>query len=138
MKALLSFIFIAVLASSCSTYYMTPASLVSQLDKVNPEKITEAYDFRLGLAGVLLKNGKNFYNGIDSIEVTNKDGKSFKMQVTNHTSLKLTDNAGNYTIVFFDSMFKKDSMIFASKSHFFNLPVQRSINSLKKIETQIN
>jgi hypothetical protein len=138
MKPFFSLLCIAVLASSCSTYYLTPASLVSQLDKVNPEKITEAYDFRLGLAGVLLKKDKNFYNGIDSIEVTDKDGKPFKMQVTNHTSLKLTDNTGNYTTVFFDSMFKKDSMIFASKSHFFNLPVQRSINSLKKIETQIN
>jgi len=138
MKVFCFLLYIALFATSCKTYYMTPASLATQLEKVNPEKITDAYDFRLGLTGVLLKNGKNFYNGIDTIEVIDKDGKQVKMPVTTHTSLRLTDNTGQSTTVFFDSMFKKDSLIFASKSHFLNLPVKRNINSIKKIETQIN
>ncbi|WP_295719750.1 hypothetical protein [Mucilaginibacter sp.] len=138
MKVFCSLLVILLSATSCKTYYMTPASLTTQLENIKPEKITDAYDFRLGLTGVLLKNGKNFYNGIDSILVTDKDGKQVKIPVTVHTSLRLTDNTGQSVTVFFDSMFKKDSLIFASKSHFFNLPVKRNINSIKKIETQIN
>ena len=50
--------------TSCNTYYMTSNSLKQQMQKVDPNKISDAYDFRLGLLGVALKGGKNFYNGM--------------------------------------------------------------------------
>jgi len=115
---------------------MAPASLKSQLESINPEKITEAYDFRFGITGVLLKGGKNFYNGIDSIDVTDKNGKTSRLPVTSHMGVRLTDTAGHHVIVYFDSMFIKDSMVFASKSHFLTLPVHRNLYSLNKIEIQ--
>ena len=123
-------------AASCKTYYMTPTSLKQQLDNVNPEKITEAYDFRLGLTGILLKGGKNFYNGIDTIDVTEKNGKATRLPVTSHMGVRLTDTAGHSVIVYFDSMFIKDSLVFASKSHFLTLPIHRNIYSLSKVEVQ--
>ena len=60
--------------SSCSTYYMTSGSLKEQLQKIDPNKIDDSYDFRLGLIGVALKGGKNFYNGIDSVKCKDKHG----------------------------------------------------------------
>lgn len=117
---------------------MTPASLTNQLEKINPEKVNDAYDFRLGITGVLLKKGKNFYNGIDTIQVTDKDGNAIKLPVTPRTNVRLTDQFGQSVIVYFDSMFKKDSLIFASKSHFLNLPIRRSISTLNKVEIQAN
>jgi hypothetical protein len=137
MKLFFSLLIILLSAASCKTYYMTPASLTTQLENIKPEKVTDAYDFRLGLTGVLLKGGKNFYNGIDTIEVTDKDGKATRIPVTTHTNVRLTDKMGNSVIVYFDSMFKKDSLIFANKSHFLNLPIHRNIYSLNKIEVQM-
>ena len=138
MKTLLliAILFLTIL-SGCKTYYMTPDSLKQQLDNIDPEKISESYDFRLGLTGILLKgNSKNFYNGIQAIDVTDKSGKSYKLPVNSHTGVKMTDTAGKSVIVYFDSMFIKDSLVFASKSHFLTLPIHRNFYSLSKIEVQ--
>ncbi|MBN9382105.1 MAG: hypothetical protein J0H74_15155 [Chitinophagaceae bacterium] len=136
MKIPYLFLLTLLCAASCKTYYMTPASLKQQLDNINPEKINEAYDFRLGLTGILLKGGKNFYNGIDTISVTEKNGKETKLPVTTRMGVRLTDTAGHSVIVYFDSMFTKDSLVFASKSHFLTLPIHRNIYSLSKVEVQ--
>jgi len=136
MKVFTLLLMVLLATSSCKTYYMTPASLKSQLEDINPEKISESYDFRLGLAGILLKGKMNFYNGIDSIAVTDKQGMESRLPVTNHTGVRLTDTAGHSVIVYFDSMFIKDSLVFASKSHFLTLPIHRNLYSLSKVEIQ--
>jgi hypothetical protein len=136
MKVFTLSLIILVCAASCKTYHMAPASLKTQLENINPEKITEAYDFRLGLTGILLKGGKNFYNGIDTIDVTDNKGKAARLPVTSHTGVRLTDTAGHSVIVYFDSMFMKDSLVFASKSHFLTLPIHRNLYSLSKVEVQ--
>ena len=136
MKVFYPLLLVLLMATSCKTYYMTPASLKNQLENINPEKISESYDFRLGLAGVLLKGEKNFYNGIDTIGVTDKNGKEARLPVTNHTGVRLTDTTGHSVIVYFDSMFIKDSLVFASKSHFLTLPIHRNVYSLSKVEIQ--
>ena len=70
MKRLFSILTIIALSlTSCKTYYMSSNSLKEQLRNIDPNKISEAYDFRLGLVGVALKGGKNFYNGIDKIKI---------------------------------------------------------------------
>ena len=136
MKGSYLFLVILLCASSCTTYYMTPTSLKTQLENINPEKINDAYDFRLGLTGVLLKGGENFYNGIDTIDVTDKGGKAYRLPVTTHMGVRMTDTAGHSVIVYFDSMFIKDSLVFASKSHFLNLPIHRNVYALSKVEVQ--
>jgi hypothetical protein len=123
-------------ATSCKTYYMAPASLKEQLQQINPDKIYDAYDFRAGLIGVALK-GKNFYNGIDSIKVTDKNGKETYRRVTNKTGIRLTDAKGRRLQLYFDSVFLRDSLVYGSKSHFITLPVTpMNIDSLTKIEIQ--
>jgi hypothetical protein len=138
LQGISSLLIILLSAASCKTYYMTPASLKTQLENIKPEKVTDAYDFRLGLTGVLLKGGKNFYNGIDTIEVTDKKGKTIKLPVTTRVSARLTDKNDQSVIVYFDSMFKKDSLVFASKSHFLNLPIHRNLYSLNKVEILVD
>lgn len=112
MKTSILCLLLIVYATSCNTYYITTTSLKTQLERIDPEKISESYDFRLGLTGVLLKGQKNFYNGIDTVSVTDKNG------------------------VYFDSMFMKDSILFASKSHFLTLPIHRNFYLLRKVEVQ--
>jgi len=127
---------ILLTAASCKTYYMTPASLKTQLENIDPEKIREAYDFRLGITGVLLKSQRNFYNAIDTIDVTDKSGKGIRLPVTTHMAVRMTDTAGHRVQVYFDSMFIRDSLVFASRSHFLTLPIHRNIYSLSKVEVQ--
>ena len=82
MKRLFLILITATLSiTSCKTYYMTSGSLKEQLQNIDPNKIKDAYDFRLGLTGVLLKGGKNFYNGIDKIKVTDQVGKLNELKV---------------------------------------------------------
>jgi len=136
MKILCLLLIVLLSAASCKTYYMTPASLKSQLEKIDPEKVTDAYDFRLGLTGILLKGGKNFYNGIGVLDVTDKKGSPVHLTVNGRTNVRMTDSLGNSVIVYFDSMFIRDSLVFASKSHFLKLPIHRNVYSLNKVEVQ--
>lgn len=46
-----------LMLSACKMYYMTPSSLKEQLRKIDPNKVEDSYDFRLGLLGVALKRG---------------------------------------------------------------------------------
>ncbi|MEA5260620.1 hypothetical protein VB264_22675 [Arcicella aquatica] len=138
MKKLFFILIITSLTlTSCTTYYMSSTSLKEQLHNINPNKINDAYDFRLGLLGVALKGGKNFYNGIDKIQVTDKNGNTVERLVTTNTSIRLTDTKGKRVQLYFDSIFLRDSLVYGSKSHFITLPViPMNIDSLVKIEVQ--
>ena len=128
---------LTLMLTSCSTYYMTSTSLKEQVQKVDPNKISDSYDFRLGLVGVALKGGKNFYNGIESIKCTDKKGNEKLVKINTNTGIRLTDNTGKRQTLYFDSVFLRDSLIYGSKSHFITLPVTpMNIDKLKKIEVQ--
>lgn len=123
--------------ASCKTYYMSSNSFKEQLQNIDPNKITDAYDFRLGLIGVALKGGKNFYNGIDKIKVTDEKGNILERIVTPKTSIRMTNTNGRKLTLYFDSLFLRDSLVYGSKSHFITLPVTpMNIDSLVKIEIQ--
>jgi len=116
---------------------MTSTSLKEQLQKVDPNKIEDSYDFRLGLVGVALKGGKNFYNGIESLKCTDKNGKEKIVKIQTNTGIRLTDDTGKKQTLYFDSVFLRDSLVYGSKSHFITLPVTpMNIDKLKKIEIQ--
>jgi hypothetical protein len=129
-------VFLSIL-SSCSTYYLTSQSLKEQLQNIDPNKINDAYDFRLGLLGVALKGGKNFYNGIETIKCKDKNGKDMLFKVQSQTGIRLTDSSGKRIQLYFDSIFLRDSLVYGSKSHFITLPVTpMNIDKLTKIEIQ--
>jgi hypothetical protein len=116
---------------------MSTISLKEQLQNIDPNKIRDAYDFRLGVAGVALKGGKNFYNGIDKVKVTDRNGKEIERSVTPKTAIRMTDTKGKRIQLYFDSIFLRDSLVYGSKSHFITLPVTpMNIDSLIKIEVQ--
>lgn len=121
--------------SSCKTYYMTPESLKVQLQHIDPNKIEESYDFRLGVIGVALKGGKNFYNGIDSVNCKDKHGNDALIPIKTQTGIRMVDNSGRKLTLYFDSVFLKDSLVYGSKSHFITLPVTpMNINKITRIE----
>lgn len=126
---------LSLLMTSCSTYYLTSESLKEQLQKIDPDKIEDSYDFRLGIIGVALKGGKNFYNGIDSVKCKDKHGNDAIIPIKTQTGIRMVDNSGRKITLYFDSVFLKDSLVYGSKSHFITLPVTpMNINKLKQIE----
>jgi hypothetical protein len=130
-------IFLVVLTTSCSTYYVTPASFKEQLQRIDPNKINDAYDFRLGMLGVALKGGKNFYNGIETLNCKDKNGRDVVFFIKPQTGIRLTDSSGRRQQLYFDSVFLRDSMVYGSKSHFITLPVTpMNVNKLALIEIQ--
>ncbi len=136
-KLFLTLIIMTSFLTSCSTYYLTSQSFKEQLQSIDPNKINDAYDFRLGLMGVALKGGKNFYNGIEAIKCKDKTGKDVMFQVKPQTAIRLTDSSGKRIQLYFDSLFLRDSLVYGSKSHFITLPVTpMNIDKLTKIEIQ--
>jgi hypothetical protein len=136
-KYYLPFIILNLFLTSCSTYYMTQSSFKEQLQNIDPNKINDAYDFRLGLVGVALKGGKNFYNGIKTLECKDKNGNDVTFTVKPQTGIRLTDITGRRIQLYFDSVFLRDSLVYGSKSHFITLPVTpMNVNKLAKIEIQ--
>jgi hypothetical protein len=114
---------------------MTSESLKEQLQKIDPNKIEDSYDFRLGLIGVALKGGKNFYNRIDSVKCKDKHGNNVIIPIKTQTGIRMVDNSGRKITLYFDSIFIRDSLVFGSKSHFITLPVTpMNINKITKIE----
>ncbi|MDP4240644.1 MAG: hypothetical protein Q8904_14370 [Bacteroidota bacterium] len=136
-KYYFALIILVAIMTSCSTYYMTQSSFKEQLQNINPNKINDAYDFRLGLAGVALKGGKNFYNGIETLKCKDKNGNDVIFTVKPQTGIRLTDSTGRRIQLYFDSVFLRDSLVYGSKSHFISLPVTpMNVNKLTKIEIQ--
>ena len=136
MKKLSFAILLLWVLSSCKTYYLTPASLKQQLGNIDPVRTRTAYDAGKDVIDKTLSGGMIFNNGIDTIDVTDKSGKAYRLPVTPHMGVRMTDTAGKSVIVYFDTMVIKDSVVLASKSHFLLVPVHRNFYSLRKVEVQ--
>ena len=135
MRYLITFLLLSA-AASCKTYYVTPASLKQQLDNIDPVRARTAYNPKADLIDKTLNGGLVFHNDIDTIDVTDKSGKAYRLPVTSHMGIRMTDTTGKSVIVYFDTMVMKDSLVFASKSHFMNVPIHRNFYSLRKVEVQ--
>jgi hypothetical protein len=117
---------------------MTSESLKEQLQNIDPDKINDAYDFRIGLVGVALKGGsKNFYNGIETLICQDKQGHYKQVTIKPQTGIRLTDSTGRHLQLYFDSVFLRDSLVYGSKSHFLTLPTTpMNINQITEIKIQ--
>jgi len=128
-------IFLLLSMYSCTTYYLSTESLNKQLANIDTSAVSQVYDFRLGPVGVL--SGKHFYNSIRKVEVTNKAGEKSVLKVTPNMAVKITDKKGRHKIVYFDTMFIRDSLLYGNKSHFVNLPIEPfRLGEIEKLELQ--
>jgi hypothetical protein len=124
MKKKLSIILGAILTiavSSCTTYYMSVKSLSQQLPKVGPD----------------VPVNQRFYNKLERVIVQDKQGNNFTLPVTDHTGVRVTGRSGEHKIVLFNTMFIKDSLLYANKSHFINIPIKPFLlRDITKLEVQ--
>jgi len=104
-KHLLAWTVLALTLCSCSTYYLSLQSLKEQLEHIYPYKINDACDFRLGLLGVAMKGGMNFYNGIEFLQCKDKRGNDVIVTIKPQTGIRMTDNSGRKIQLYFDSVF---------------------------------
>jgi hypothetical protein len=130
------FTIIASLLIGCTTYHLTTASLNDQLSRIDTSSVHEVYNFNYGIAGVL-SGGKQFYNAITEVQVTDTEGNKIRLKVTPHTGVKITDKNGAHKIVCFDTMFIRDSLVYGNKSHLVNMPIKPfHLSNIAKLELQ--
>ena len=131
----LLFVFI-VFISSCQTYHLSTKSLVEQFASSSPEKKTKYLGYfsaRLFLFIPFSVTG----NDLQAINVLDKKEKEKTLEITSHTGIRITENNGNRTTFYFNTLLLKDSFITGNKSVFLNMNIKPiNLNSISKIEIQ--
>jgi hypothetical protein len=129
-------ILLTAIFCGCTTYYISTSGLNDQLAKIDTNSLHQVYDFRLGVIGVVA-GGEHFYNAIKEVQVEDKNGNKITLNITPHTGVRITDKNGDHKIVYFDTMFVKDSLLYGNKSHFVNIPIEPfHLRDIAKLEIQ--
>ncbi|GAB4206841.1 MAG: hypothetical protein Fur0023_17100 [Bacteroidia bacterium] len=118
--------------SACTTYYLTPESLVQQLAQTVPEnKTTVIVAFPIILPFTVKGNS------LKEIIVKDKNWNEVILPVTNRTSIRITEKNGKRTTFYFNTLIIKDSMITGKKDHFIGINIKPiNINNIQTIELQ--
>ena len=101
----LLFVFI-VFISSCQTYHLSTKSLVEQFASSSPEKKTKYLGYfsaRLFLFIPFSVTG----NDLQAINVLDKKEKEKTLEITSHTGIRITENNGNRTTFYFNTLSHK-------------------------------
>jgi hypothetical protein len=97
----------AILLSGCATYFMTPQSLQSVLEKGKPTHLN----------------------------VVDKDGKEVVIEPTIHTGIRITKKDDSRQTFYFVTAYLKDSSIMGSQSAIFDIPIKPiKVSDIKKVE----
>ncbi|MBS1508155.1 MAG: hypothetical protein JSS79_16060 [Bacteroidetes bacterium] len=147
-----TFVLLLLAAAGCKTYYMTPGSLKEQLQSIDPAKAREVYDvLRLPVpvppvpgtntsaqVSVPLVTGTHMYNGLTEVTCQDNTGATWKVSINYLSQARITEKSGRHKIVYFDTMFLRDSLLYASKSHMIHAAINPpfNINKVTKVELQ--
>lgn len=75
-------------------------------------------------------------NTIDSIEVENEDGKKFRIKNGPALETRFTNKDGSIRILFFDSIYRNDSLVIGFQARLAPAYDTISIDQIKMIEIQ--
>lgn len=123
---------LVILLSACTTYYLTPESLVQQLAQSVPESKTSVIVVFPIIVPFTVKG-----NSLKEIIVKDKNWNNVTLPVTNRTSIRITEKNGKRTTFYFNTLILKDSIITGKKDHFIGINIKPiNINNIQKIELQ--
>lgn len=114
--------------AGCATYHLTPQRLQEQL-KAPPE----------GSYSVIAEKQFVFKqpvsNGIRQILCLDKNGRERTINVTKHTSLRLSIQNGIQRTYYFDTVFLKDSLLVGNPSRTIDIPLKPiELTDVEKVE----
>jgi hypothetical protein len=150
MKVLF-FLTILLIVTSCKMYYVTADSLKEQLSNVDPGRIREVRDIlKLPIplpvpgtntvvqANVPIVTGTHMYNGMTEVICDDNMGAKWEIDVNHLSQARVTEKSGRHKIVYFDTMFLLDTLVYASKSHMIHAAIKPpfKIKDITKIELQ--
>ncbi|MDR3680428.1 MAG: hypothetical protein P4L41_10720 [Flavipsychrobacter sp.] len=132
MRRNILFLLACLLFSSCATYHISPESLVQQFEAVHPEqKHTILVAFPLIIPFTVTGND------LRTIQVLDKDNKEYKLPVTRHTSVKITQKSGKKKTFYFSTLLLKDSTVTGSNSTLIKAKIKPIVlSNISKIELQ--
>jgi hypothetical protein len=130
---------------------VTADSLKDQLSQVDPMKIREVRDMlklpvpvpipgtnAITQTNVPIVTGTHMYNGMTEVMCNDNTGAKWKIDVNYLTQARVTEKSGRHKIVYFDTMFLLDTLVYASKSHMIHAAIKPpfQIKDITKIELQ--
>lgn len=145
------FLIFVLMVTSCKTYYVTADSLKEQLLKVDPNKIREVRDMlklpvpvpvpgtnAVTQMNVPIVTGTHMYNGMTEVICNDNTGAKWKIDVNYLTQARVTEKSGRHKIVYFDTIFLLDTLVYASKSHMIHAAINPPFNikEIAKVELQ--
>jgi hypothetical protein len=109
------FLFCSLLLPACATYHISTQSLVEQMANSGTEKKTI-----VGFAPpYFFYKGSVKGNDLTKITCLDKNGKEARIDVTNKTSVRITELDSSRVTFYFNTLIIHDSVITGSKTHFF-------------------
>jgi hypothetical protein len=117
---------------SCSTYYLTPENLRTQISEAVPAEGTFIFT-----TGGLFLFKKMMNNGIRTLVVTDKDGKEKRLNVTQRTQIRIHKKDGDYSTFYFDTLYFHNNTVVGQRTHFFPSEIKPiPFEDITKIEIQ--
>ena len=125
------FVVCFLLINGCITYYIPIQSFQEQF-----QEITEANLRTVKVQGPGGYITEYKANPIEEISCFDKDGNQFTIQNSPSIEVRFTDKNNKTTILYFDRIFLKDTLIVGDISRFLPGLKTLSINEIKLIEVQ--
>ena len=124
---------IALLLSGCATYHLTTQSLLEQCAESKKEdKVTILVAFPYIFFPGIVEG-----NNLRQLRVHDEGEKEYRLPVTNHLGIRITQNDKTRTTFYFNTLMIKDSTITGSKTHFFTARIKPiKLENIRKIEIQ--
>lgn len=121
-----------MILSACSTYYLTPESLRTQISEAVPAEGT----FIFTTGGLFLFN-KMMNNGIRTLVVKDKNGQEKKLKVGQRTQIRIHKKDGDYSTFYFDTLYLTNDSVVGERTHFFPSEIKPiPFSEITKIEMQ--
>lgn len=131
IKNLISVIFIALIASSCKSYYIPIESFKEQLKDIDSVEL-KTVNTKGPMGDVVTY--KTY--PIDYIKCMDKDNNPVELKNSPSIEVRITDNDNKKTYFYFDQMYVQDSILKGDGSRFFYYPKQVPLKDIKLIEIQ--
>jgi hypothetical protein len=129
-KTLLLLMSAPFLLAGCATYHLSTESLVQQMADTHPEKkyIYAPYNpVPYSVEG----------NSLHRLRCLDKHGRETTIDVTNHTSIRITLADSSHRNFYFNTLLLRDSTITGSKTHFFEMHIKPvKLRDVTRIEVQ--
>jgi len=125
------FLFLALIFSSCKTYYIPVESFTEQMKDIDSVELKTVYT--KGPMGDVVSYETY---PIDYIKCVDKNNNPFLLKNSPSIEIRFTNKNNKRTYFYFDQIYVQDAIVFGDGSRFINYQKQIPLKEIQKIEVQ--